>query len=393
MLKTLEQNANKAFEVLPNGVDQIWTLPLGMAWFERLSTVERQQIEASGKLTVVVYPDQNLLQSHEQRMRKFSGRWVAFTSEMPPHAEREAWEQVRQQKVSGVLITAQKLQSSNALEHLIKNPKLGMLILEHGHLGVPHINVMSRYNPYSALPELFSSQWPERPPLVVCTLPISPISKTVLETQLGLKTPQFQDFPFRFERFQMAVKCCLTEYQKFKVLLDFIKPPLTEENEAILVICQSATQVLQLQQRLKHIHPSVVLIERAKLSTFPLHQLSASRLKVLHWQIPTGFESLIQQVMLAIPSSTTLISQLVLYTKEDYQTQKSSLSSQQQALKEELKRVRGFCIHPGPCRRVQFQTLLNGIDKASLESCNACDACQNGENSSLWRNLLKRILY
>lgn len=410
-------------EFLGESSDILASIPQGMAWFDAFPVVNLLNPKS---LSVVVYPNQSLLKNHVFRLKLMGlgeNDFAAFTNDLPPHAEREIWEQVNHHQLPLLLMTAKKLQSLNTLSQLIQHPYLGPIILEQGHIAIPGLWGPVSYPPYEGLSELFNEQWKGRPPLFVFHQPLSQPYQNILASNLGLDTPQTLDLSRSLDAIQLTVKRCLTAYQKLKALMEFMNRARPDVPKATVVVCHSVKEINQLAQRLQlfdpiaihhhldaeerelqwmelmHRQDVMVILESSLFAEFPVHLFPFHQLQVIHWQMPWSLESLIQQTTAATHPNTQYQETLVLYTKEDYASQKQWLGRQlceEAALKpihrDQLNRVRHFCCNYSTCRGAQLANVLYGW-QLQRPVCGKCDICLNPQNSSLWRNLLNPFLF
>lgn len=405
-----------------NPPEQLGILPLGMAWFDALPL--SPQIH-SGALTVAVYPNQRLLQNHMWRLRRMGlseMEFAAITADLPPHAERHLWNQIHEQQLPLLLLTARELQSVNTLGQLVNHTNVGSLVIEHAHLAIPGLWGPQQTPTYEALSQLLQSQWQGRPPVSVCSQAIPLQYQSMLISRFGLNQPKrlntlplITDLNFTVERY-------LTQHQKLNALRRFIQPTESGSSRITLVVCQSTADIHHLEKRLSpmptlvfhhrldnstrlaHLTQllqepsSVVLVESAMLSELPTHLLPVTEIGIVHWQLPWSLESLIGQTLIAVPRHCTRLSGVLLYTREDYSVQKRRLSSQLQKAqtstihKDCLSRMRHFCIDSKICRRGELERALQDVG-TEMPFCKTCDVCNDQGDSSLWRNILNLFLY
>lgn len=408
-----------------------------MGW---LDAIPPETLLENGALTTVIYPNDSLLNNHALRLRLtgLADENVAIlTSEMPPNAERATWERIGRDRVALLLISARKLQSITTLSQLIQQPRLGPIFVEQAHLALPYLwgpqSATPATTPYTKLVALFREQWTSHPPLMLFSGPMPAQYTAALQSTFMLSTPQHLDWQLPIPQLRMTIEACFTGHQKFQRLLRFLGSetpgpisayPAAQSTASVSVVaCANRKQVLDLERRLLNRNPIVIhrqlapeekelrlmeplherealiIIERDMLAELPLPLFFLDTLKIIHWQLPWSCEALAQQVLLATRQSETPIEALVLYTKEDYTTQKEVLAyhyaqypSAKGIARDHLTRVRHATVRQAECRRVQVENWLAGY-QPRREPCHCCDRCQDPPASSLWRKCLNTFLY
>lgn len=421
-METTQSRQTQWLASLSKGHDTLCVVPTGQAWFD---AVPWDTLIDPQALTLAVYPNYTLLKNHLFRLSLQgipSHQYVALTGDLPPHAQRIIWQQVAQAQIPLLMLTARKLQSINTLSQLIRHPRLGPIILEQGHLVLPHLWGPIIRNPYEKLVQLFMEQWPTHPPLAVFAPPLPLREQQLLTSSLNLRHPTAETASLPLDRLQIQVRLCFIPWQKQNALFDFVNTENPKTPSISIIICNSAKQVLQLESRLKNASPfcfhryldeteremqlmqilhrdeTVVVIENSMIAELPLYQIPFAQIRLMMWQLPWSCEALVQQILPAIHPDTQRIEALLLYSRDDLSRQKYWLDQQtptsgaKSICFDHLNRVRHFYLRSVDCRQRQLKTWLNQPDSTDAK-CGVCDACQNQQHSSLWRNLLKQVLY
>ncbi len=410
-------------EILSQGRDFLGVLPVGKAWFEIFPL---EILKYSKSLMVAIYPNESLLNNHVFRLKQMGqmdGRFESLTSQMPPHTQRAVFERIQRKEVSLLMITAKKLQTVNTLTQLIRHPFLGPLIIEQGHWVVPSLWGPVVPHPYGGLVNLFQQQWPGRPPLFVFShfLPLQYEEAVINQFSLRCHSPM--RFLAATPSPTVRVERHITQYQKLKKLEYLVQNAIVRSSSATILLCHSLKDVFMLQKRLSAYISAVfhrdlepqekelllmklildtnpfIIIETSMLSELPIHLWPYGHLQIIYWQMPWSCESLAQHLLVSTRYEKTAVEGVILYAKEDYQSQKQWLISHysgENSLKsieiDQLNRMRHFCRQSTCCRRVQLMDWLH-CDSFSQVACGLCDVCQNPHNSSRWRNILDLFRY
>jgi len=400
--------------------DGICQLPVGAAWFDVFPWQEAFDKKA---LTLVVYPNQNLLKNHAFRLHLMGAQdFETLTSDTAPHAERYLWERLANGETPVLLMTARKLQSVYSLGQLIRHPNLGPILIQQAHQVVPHLWGPVA-NPYYKLCDFFQNQWPHHPPLILFTHPLNSTKLSQLAMHFMLKQPFAYRILMPLENLQLNVERHVTQHQKLRALKDRIGAPHPQTASITLVICQSLKAIYLLENALQRFHPTVihhrldertcesrllavlqkdepvVLLESEMLDKLPSHLFSAEEIHLIHWQMPWSPEAFVQQVLPATKNAHTMVKATVLYSKEDFIRQKNRLKSyfsedfvSLSASVDHLNRLRLGYRSMGICRYIQLKNWL-GERLKSTEDCKTCDVCLNRSVSSRWMNIISAFLY
>lgn len=359
---------------------------------------------------------------------------AALDGTQMPHEEREIERLVNHNKIKLLYVTPDRFASLTFLE-LMVHAQISFLIVEEAERLLP---VMPGYTGYKKFYEEGLSLLRKLPPTALLIPPMPPARMKELSDRLNLHPFQVMQTPPLIEPIDLQVRMLLSEYQKYRHLLNVLTgnsdrgklgritapgsvliqtayPAQAEKLGASLIDYGFESVWISHYKKSPSEQAQALEVANTKLNTIlvsaglELRHWAPSpeaRPRLIYWTPPTSMEEVLMQVfrqgagMQGGYGDAHFMKGLIFYTKEDFEATLRRLQGNRllddKELREKvraLRHLRTWLLSEG-CRLQTLAAFFEGSSTIELPPCGRCDRCrEEKQGASGLRRLLARWLF